>query len=274
MKKRLFVGLILIATFLARARAAVSPNTVPLKLTNGKTYEQWVIMSETASSVFIKFKGGAAKIAKDLLPPELLALHPIDPEGVKLEAAASVAFEEAKKARKAESDAQALRAQHDLKDLIAAAASAELALALAREDLTGAQSRVAIAQSRAAEARMNLDRARGTRPAATPALTPAVPTAAERFAVVTKLAKAHAENFFKYEFRAGSADLLVVESNVVIEEVVDKPGWTDEYSVKGKGMLQFYESAPSRTYRRESRAFTLELKLEGGTGKVSNFALK
>lgn len=58
-----------------------------LKLTDGRVFNDWKILSETPSSVVLKHQSGMTKIGKQLLPPDVLAAHPIDAEGAKKEAA-------------------------------------------------------------------------------------------------------------------------------------------------------------------------------------------
>jgi hypothetical protein len=79
----LCIGLVAgLSAFAAEQKASV------LKLKNGRTFVEWVILSETATAVVVKHKEGAAKVDKKMLPAELLELYPIDREAMAVEAAA------------------------------------------------------------------------------------------------------------------------------------------------------------------------------------------
>lgn len=80
MKTQLFLFL----TGLSFASAADVASS--LQLTDGRVFADWKILSETPSSLVLKHKNGIAKVGKNLLPPDVLAAHPIDPEGAKREA--------------------------------------------------------------------------------------------------------------------------------------------------------------------------------------------
>ncbi len=49
----------------------------PLRLTNGRIFENWTVLGQTNSQITIKYDGGAAKVDKKLLPPALLAKYPV-----------------------------------------------------------------------------------------------------------------------------------------------------------------------------------------------------
>lgn len=48
-----------------------------LKLTDGRTFENWSVIAETDFTVTIRHAKGGTKVMKNLLPPEVLSLHPI-----------------------------------------------------------------------------------------------------------------------------------------------------------------------------------------------------
>jgi hypothetical protein len=81
---------------------AVDPTLLPLKLTDGRVFTAWQILSETPTTVFLKFKGGAASVRKTLLPPDVLALHPINEAAANAEAARLAATARARNQQPAE----------------------------------------------------------------------------------------------------------------------------------------------------------------------------
>ena len=62
----------------------------PLKLTDGRVFENWTIIGETAGYVTIKYDQGADKVSKTLLPEPLRGYYPLDPVAVAAEEAESV----------------------------------------------------------------------------------------------------------------------------------------------------------------------------------------
>lgn len=92
---------------------ATSLHAADLKLTDGRVLKDWSFLSQTASSVFVKHAGGATKVAKKLLPSEILAKYPIDVESVAREEKALADADAAGRARKAEVDAAAKKEYDD-----------------------------------------------------------------------------------------------------------------------------------------------------------------
>lgn len=99
--------LILLLIGLASAQAAEAPTT--LQLTDGRVFAEWKILNETPSSLVLKHKSGIAKVGKHLLPPDVLAAHPIDAEGAKQEAANLAAAARAGEERQAAVEAKNVR---------------------------------------------------------------------------------------------------------------------------------------------------------------------
>jgi hypothetical protein len=65
----------------------------PLRLLDGRVFYDWQVLSETATTVTIKHKGGGLKFEKRFLPEALLKVYPIDKEAVAKAAAAKEAIE-------------------------------------------------------------------------------------------------------------------------------------------------------------------------------------
>src|SRR5688500_1341367 len=57
-----------------------------LKLTDGRTFKDYRILSPTPTTVVVRHAGGAAKIPKQLLPADVLKSFPIDEEAAAVEA--------------------------------------------------------------------------------------------------------------------------------------------------------------------------------------------
>lgn len=69
---------------------AAAPNPEPLELSDGRIFEDWSVIRQTDDTITIRYAKGAAKIAKELLPPELLARYPIVTPEPPVAAAASL----------------------------------------------------------------------------------------------------------------------------------------------------------------------------------------
>ncbi len=57
-----------------------------LKLSDGRTFTDFQIVSQTPMTVMVRHAKGAAKVQKNLLPPDVLAKYPIDEKGAIAEA--------------------------------------------------------------------------------------------------------------------------------------------------------------------------------------------
>lgn len=57
--------------------AAISLQASELRLTDGQTFQNWSVISQTDTTVTIKHSKGGAKIPKSLLPLDLLAKYPV-----------------------------------------------------------------------------------------------------------------------------------------------------------------------------------------------------
>src|SRR4051812_4515358 len=75
LKLRKYVAILFLLQGVAVFAAAPSPE--PLELSDGRTFEAWSVIRQTDDTITIRHAKGAAKIAKELLPPEVLAHYPI-----------------------------------------------------------------------------------------------------------------------------------------------------------------------------------------------------
>ena len=92
MKKILLLALILAAPLAAE----------DLVLINGVVYEDWRFISQSPTSITIRYRQGGAKVEKKYLPPALLARYPVDEAGAKIEAARLEQLAQITAAQKAE----------------------------------------------------------------------------------------------------------------------------------------------------------------------------
>jgi hypothetical protein len=82
----------------------------PLKLSDGRVFENWKVTGSSAQSVVIRYKGGLAQIPKSLLPEPLASQYPINAAQVMADEAAAAESRRMAKARELElSDARKLR---------------------------------------------------------------------------------------------------------------------------------------------------------------------
>lgn len=206
------LGLVLLALPLF----AAAEKAHPLKLADGRVFTEWTITGETASAVFVKYKGGGAKIAKKLLPPDVLAKYPIDDDAIKAEQAALAKAERAGNERKAMVEAARARDEEQRK---ATRATREQAVAAAVE---AKRTEIAIARSVAAETPA---RALGDDP--------------ER---LYALVRARAKRYYEAERRNGSGATLLFGINYEFDEPRPVPGWTERFEITGVAHYQFYDS--------------------------------
>jgi hypothetical protein len=94
------LGLLWLVFLASTLGAADKP--APLKLTDGRVFEEWRITGESGAFVTVKFKGGLAQVSKKLLPEPQRSEYPIDPDQVKAEQAASAESRRAAAMRAAE----------------------------------------------------------------------------------------------------------------------------------------------------------------------------
>jgi hypothetical protein len=65
-------------TFIVAVYSLSGGESGPLKLRDGRSFEDWKIASSSALAVVIKYKGGLAQVPKALLPDPLRAEYPVD----------------------------------------------------------------------------------------------------------------------------------------------------------------------------------------------------
>jgi hypothetical protein len=188
----------------------------PLKLTDGRVFTEWRIMSETATHVFLKHRGGGVKVAKQLLPAELRAAYPIDEAKAKAEAAALAESERVGKQRKAEVEAERIK-QHQALAAKSAARSRAVGDAVEKHR-TGEAIRQAI-DAESSDARQ-----------------------AEQYERMYAIVRTRAKRYYEAERRNGSGATLVFKIDYEFNEPRQVPGWSDRYEITGVAHYQYYDS--------------------------------
>jgi hypothetical protein len=218
--------------------AGFDPDQKPLRLASGLVYPKWQIIGETASTVTIRYPGGAAKVDKKLLPENLQAVYKIDPAAVAAEAKADAE-------QKAIYDSQVRATQEKQKEehdaLVASAAAAKA-------------QQVSPAQRAAVSAADSEKRAR-----------------AEQIAAIKKEAKRYANHYFRYEYLGGVSGAVVERLDVDLREPRDVNGWPGRYAVDGTASLEYFASAGISFQKSAANAFTVTLDWKDGQASVVDF---
>lgn len=118
-------------------------------------------------------------------------------------------------------------------------------------------------------------------PPPTPREKPAVPTAYASPPRATFNAAAHkqaalnrAQNYYRYEFPAGSGAIRVTAANFELDDPEEVPGWGGRYRVQGKVFLEFFDSK-GFSYSRTTDRFEIQTEQKpGGSIKVVDFTRK
>ena len=163
-------------------------------------------IAETASTVTIRYPGGAAKVDKKLLPENLQAVYKIDP-------AAGAAEAKADAEQKAIYDAQVRATEEKQKeehDALVASVAAK-----SQQD------------SKAQKAAVESDRR----------------AHAEQIASIKKEAKKYADHYFRYDYLGGVSGAIVERLDVDLREPKEVSGWPGRYAVDGNASLEYFASA-------------------------------
>ena len=120
----------------------------------------------------------------------------------------------------------------------------------AREALIKAQNDlIAAYEARDAHDKATATAARITRgsyvPAARPVeqTRPAEPEAMIDLQKIKKAAEDRADTYFRFEYPAGSSSTLTIDVHIDLEEPEPMSGWEGQYRVRGRGHLEFFDSA-------------------------------
>jgi hypothetical protein len=216
--------------------AGFDPDQKPLRLASGLVYPKWQIIGETASTVTIRYPGGAAKVEKKLLPESLQAIYRIDPAAVAAEAKADAE-------QKAIYDSQVRATEEKQKEeheaLITSAAKSQ---------------QVNQAQKTAVSTADSEKRAR-----------------AQQVSAIKKEAKKYAEHYFRYEYLGGVSGAVVERLDVDLREPRDVSGWPGRYAVDGTASLEYFASAGISFQKSAANAFTVTVEWKDGQASVVDF---
>jgi len=81
-----------------------------------------------------------------------------------------------------------------------------------------------------------------------------------------------AQNFYRYEFQAGSGSVHVTAMNFETDDPEPVPGWTGRYSVRGRVLLEFFDSRGNSFNRSTDRFEILTEQKPGASIKVIDFS--
>lgn len=216
----------------ALATAAALP-AADLNLADGRTFKDYRIIGQTATTVMVRHPGGAAKVAKSQLPADVLQAYPIDEAIAASEAEAT--------ARRRETYAEQTRA---LEEKRAAAQAARIATNIQEAE----QQARHYAAAQVAETRVDEG-------------------LAER---IEKAVKARAKEYFTLEQRTGNS-ALQLEIKTTLHEPTIVANWPGRYSVIGSGYAQRYDSR-GRSFTTSEKVW-FEATVETARGlRVTAFA--
>ena len=98
---------------------------------------------------------------------------------------------------------------------------------------------------------------------------PAIDPAAHRQAALTR-----AQNYYRYEFPAGSGAIRVTAANFEVDDPEEVPGWRGRYRLQGKVFLEFFDSKGYSYSRTTDRFDILTEQKPGASIKVIDFSRK
>ncbi len=109
---------------------------------------------------------------------------------------------------------------------------------------------------------------------AVPAVSASPEKAAVNVAAHKKAALSRAQNYYRYEFPAGSGAVRVTAANFELDDPEEVPGWGGRYRVEGKVFLEFFDSK-GFSYSRTTDRFEIQTEQKpGGSIKVVDFTRK
>lgn len=87
-------------------------------------------------------------------------------------------------------------------------------------------------------------------------------------------ALARAQNYYRYEFPAGSGAIRVTAANFEVDDPEEVPGWPGRYRLQGKVFLEFFDSKGYSYSRTTDRFDILTEQKSGASIKVVDFSRK
>jgi hypothetical protein len=219
-----------VCTLTAYLAAVISLRSADLRLTNGREFKNYRIMSETATTVTVFYEDGAAKVEKSLLPPDVRSAHPIDEKAAAAEAEANAKgrVTVAGKTNAAKKDGRPAGA-HGL--LVDGSRASEKAITQKVLDKKRAEY--------AAEAAWDAEH-------------PEIG--------VKELVRKRAEQYYKSQYRAGSGATYKFDIETEINEPRPVPGWPGRYEVTGVAWFQYFDAKGGGTFAGERQHFIADVQ--------------
>jgi hypothetical protein len=113
----------------------------------------------------------------------------------------------------------------------------------------------------------------GDRPTAPAAVGPS-PAVRINVAAHKQVALSRAQNYYRYEYPAGSGAVRVTAVNFEVDDPEEVPGWVGRYRIEGKVFLEFFDSK-GLSYSRTTDRFEIQTEQKaGGSIKVVDFTRK
>jgi hypothetical protein len=89
-----------------------------------------------------------------------------------------------------------------------------------------------------------------------------------------QVALSRAQNYYRYEYPAGSGAIRVTAVNFEVDDPEEVPGWSGRYRLQGKVFLEFFDSK-GYSYSRTTDRFEIQTEQKPGTSiKVVDFTRK
>lgn len=220
-----------------------------ITLLDGREFKDCMVSKETYGTISFRHAKGMSKVDKTLLPPEVLALFPLDPALAKIEAEANAAGQKAFEARKAEVAAQ-------------------------RE----AEGRARLAKIEEKKAKLQADAER-RRERGESAVADAVAQQQTNRAItqitgadIEPAILARAENYYRDGRRDGSGYTMVFRLRIELGEITEVPGWPDRWNCEGHAYYNIYDSVYGGSFSSRDSRFSCQVRRVNGRIQVSDFS--
>lgn len=269
----------LLPIFLAASLFSAVAAAADLTLTDGRTFAEYRVVSQTAARVTIRHQGGMSVVEKSLLPPELLAAYPIDKEAAVAEAAkideGKRLYEEQRAAVAAERAASSAARDERVAEKAARQAAESRATArtpktpelLPGEDATAYRQRTNAEYARLMGER-EIRRLKGQIAAEERR------DAASSFESIEAALRRHAERHFETSKRAGSGRTLVFEVKTDIAEIKPVVGWPAHADATGTSWFQYYDSVWGGSFSSYQATWRARVDSSSGRTKVVSFDVR
>jgi outer membrane biosynthesis protein TonB len=106
-----------------------------------------------------------------------------------------------------------------------------------------------------------------------PAFTPATVTAKDRSREHAQVALTAAERHFKYDYRVGSGNVYVLETNCANNRTLPVTGWSNRYRTTGQVGIGYYENVRNNL-KQTSRGYEILTEEKDGVIEVIELTVK